>query len=370
MADNNLISPINQLETLARDLQSLIEKANINPTLIKTICCRECFSLYPPNRDASLFCTYLPYPHEEQCGETLFKQNQSILTWVTWLLSKPDTEKEIQEWAGKVGNQDIFLTDVQNGTAFKTLFSKDQSNSLDLALSLFVNWFNPHGNKIAESVESSGVFAFSCLNLPPSTQNKVSHIGLAGITPDPFSPNTKTINHLLKPWNLVLKSEHISILMVKRSKDATLVAAQLAKDSTSSTESENLLKESGVQWSELNRLSYWNPSDKIVLGDLHNWLEGILQAHFQYLWGFKSITKKESKKRRRSAYAQSRRKQAQLGGATSAMSLEETSENSRLEDSSDESNTDLVLDGGPDGPFFSQNNVTMQSAPPDPTTHQ
>ncbi|KAA1108767.1 hypothetical protein PGT21_024895 [Puccinia graminis f. sp. tritici] len=62
------------------------------------------------------------------------------------------TEKEIQEWAGEVGNQDDFLIDVQNGTAFKTLFSKDQSNSLDLALSLFVDWFNPRGNKISGSV--------------------------------------------------------------------------------------------------------------------------------------------------------------------------------------------------------------------------
>ncbi|KAA1123860.1 hypothetical protein PGTUg99_050062 [Puccinia graminis f. sp. tritici] len=443
-------APINQLETLARDPRSLIEKADINPTLIKTICCRECFSLYPPNRDAPLFCTYLPYPNEEQCGEPLFKQNrvyrgmkdlgqfppksttknpvpypqfvgvprcyfisQSILTWVTWLLSKPDTEKEIQEWAGKVGNQDDFLIDVQNGTAFKTLFSKDQSNSLDLALSLFVDWFNPRGNKISGSVESSGVFAFSCLNLPPSTRNKVSHIGLAGITPGPFSPNTETINHLLKPFVDELiqlesgveirtyqypngRTVRIKLLCLlgdapavkkvagfashsakyfcsfckeklndlgmlqrgpNRSKDATLAAAQLAKDSKSSTESENLLKESGVRWSELNRLSYWNPSDNIVLGVLHNWLEGILQAHFRYRWGFKSITKKESEKRRRSAYAQSRRKRARLGGAASAMSLDETSENSRLEDSSDESDTDLVLDGGPDGSFFSQNDI-------------
>jgi hypothetical protein len=116
------------------------------------------------------------------------------------MLLKPETEDAINEWDNQLSNS-THLTDIQHGSAFKNLFDcSSDSDSLDLALSLFVDWFNPWGNKIGGSIESSGVFAFSLLNLPPQICNKVSHLCLAGITPGPFSPDTETINHLLKPF--------------------------------------------------------------------------------------------------------------------------------------------------------------------------
>ncbi|MBW0490402.1 hypothetical protein O181_030117 [Austropuccinia psidii MF-1] len=49
---------------------------------------------------------------------------------------------------------------------------------------------------------------------------------------------------------------------------------------------ERLAKNTGVRWSELNRLPYWNPVLNVTLGVMHNWFEGILQHHFKYRWGF------------------------------------------------------------------------------------
>lgn len=44
-------------------------------------------------------------------------------------------------------------------------------------------------------------------------------------------------------------------------------------------------KSTGVRWTPLHRLPYWDPVKHVVLGYMHNWLEGILQHHLRALWG-------------------------------------------------------------------------------------
>lgn len=41
----------------------------------------------------------------------------------------------------------------------------------------------------------------------------------------------------------------------------------------------------GVRWTELHRLDYWDPVKHVVLGFMHNWLEGVLEHHLRVLWG-------------------------------------------------------------------------------------
>jgi len=43
-------------------------------------------------------------------------------------------------------------------------------------------------------------------------------------------------------------------------------------------------RETGVRWSPLHRLPYWDPVKHVVLGFMHNWLEGVLQHHLRVLW--------------------------------------------------------------------------------------
>ena len=43
-------------------------------------------------------------------------------------------------------------------------------------------------------------------------------------------------------------------------------------------------QETGVRWSLLHRLPYWDPVKHVVLGFMHNWLEGVLQHHLRVLW--------------------------------------------------------------------------------------
>jgi hypothetical protein len=51
----------------------------------------------------------------------------------------------------------------------------------------------------------------------------------------------------------------------------------------------------GVRWTPLHRLPYWDPVKHVVLGFMHNWLEGILQHHLRALWGI-GRDEKESQK--------------------------------------------------------------------------
>ncbi|KAF9455222.1 hypothetical protein BDZ94DRAFT_1375542 [Collybia nuda] len=44
-------------------------------------------------------------------------------------------------------------------------------------------------------------------------------------------------------------------------------------------------KKTGVRWTPLHRLEYWDPVKHVVLGFMHNWLEGILKHHLRILWG-------------------------------------------------------------------------------------
>ncbi|MBW0532325.1 hypothetical protein O181_072040 [Austropuccinia psidii MF-1] len=45
-------------------------------------------------------------------------------------------------------------------------------------------------------------------------------------------------------------------------------------------------KETGIPWSKLNTLPYWDPVVCVPLGVMHNWYEGVLQHHFRFCWGF------------------------------------------------------------------------------------
>lgn len=44
-------------------------------------------------------------------------------------------------------------------------------------------------------------------------------------------------------------------------------------------------RSNGVRYTALHQLEYWDPVKHVVLGFMHNWLEGILQEQLRTLWG-------------------------------------------------------------------------------------
>ncbi len=48
---------------------------------------------------------------------------------------------------------------------------------------------------------------------------------------------------------------------------------------------EEIVKKTGVRWTPLHNLPYWNPVSHVMLGYMHNFLEGVLQYQLRSLWG-------------------------------------------------------------------------------------
>lgn len=113
----------------------------------------------------------------------------------------PHTKSEIEDWiqVNEKLKHKGFFSDIQHGNNLKNTAWKSRPHILKLSVSLFVDWFNPRGNKISSKVESACLLAFSCLNLPPTIHNKLSPLCIARITPGPYSADPQTFNHLLSP---------------------------------------------------------------------------------------------------------------------------------------------------------------------------
>jgi hypothetical protein len=76
-------------------------------------------------------------------------------------------------------------------------FSFNPENEGRYIFSLFVDWFNPLGNKQAGKSMSSGVIFMVCLNLPLHLRYKRENVYLVGIIPGPKAPRLQQINHIL-----------------------------------------------------------------------------------------------------------------------------------------------------------------------------
>jgi hypothetical protein len=79
-------------------------------------------------------------------------------------------------------------------------------------------------------------------------------------------------------------------LLAWRLRDGAEVRAQANMWLNTATKSgrEALATQHGVRWSPLLRLPYWDPVKHVLLGFMHNWLEGILEDHLRILWGIGS----------------------------------------------------------------------------------
>ncbi|KAG0142567.1 hypothetical protein CROQUDRAFT_681475 [Cronartium quercuum f. sp. fusiforme G11] len=130
---------------------------------------------------------------------------QDIFSWLMWFLNKKETECNIKSWTTSVCQKlPSVVEDVQQSPTWKSLkwlpkHSENEPPPLHLALNIFIDWFNPAGNKQAGKKHSMGLIAFNCLNLPPSTQHLFLNYCIAGIMPGIHEPSVTTINHVLAP---------------------------------------------------------------------------------------------------------------------------------------------------------------------------
>lgn len=215
--------------------------------------------------------------------------------------------------------------------------------------SLSVDFFNPLSNKQAGKKVSIGLISLVCLNLPPDTRYKSEYMFLAGIIPGPHEPPLDTLNHYIRPivdfflelwcpgvWfththchpngrlircaiaclvcDLIAAKKlagfgpvahknfcHVchctrnvhgyghleNHLWRPRTNEETRTSAQAYISSTTRLESEEIFAQTGVRWSELLRLPYFDPTRFVVIDPMHNLFLGVINKHFQDILGIR-----------------------------------------------------------------------------------
>jgi hypothetical protein len=221
-----------------------------------------------------------------------------------------------------------------------TLFV-DRQGGGRYAFSLNVDFFAIEGMRVRGANASAGIISLACLNLPLDLRYKPENMYLA-IIPGPDEPHLTQVNYYIRPliddmvdsWDNGIrisrtalcptgKMTHSAIAAavmdlpaarktsglagvrshfyctvcqcfhqttlgrtdfenwVKRDRKELRAHAEAWKNAATSTEREKIFVKYGTRWSELWRLSYWDPSRQLVVDSMHCILEGLAQTHFR-----------------------------------------------------------------------------------------
>lgn len=203
---------------------------------------------------------------------------------------------------------------------------------------LNIDFFNPEGLNPRGATASCGVITMACMNLGLDLCYKPENLYLAGIIPGPVEPHGTDLNHYLHPlvdnmkiaWERGVYFSHTALFpdgRLSRSAIAAVICdfpaarktAALAgigshfycsvcqcwhlsslgntdcekwkkrkceqlrrdairwKEANTVKDQETIFSEAGVRWSELWRLTYWDPTRQLVVDSMHCVLERIVQ---------------------------------------------------------------------------------------------
>ncbi|KAL7279763.1 hypothetical protein ACG7TL_006170 [Trametes sanguinea] len=368
------------LQSMPLDLRTVLEGLEAIPDIVSYACCPKCFAIYlpdPSNPDDPVprKCTRIKAGGTRQCRKrlvqsedlkpkkkgdpvrTVYRPNKTYVfrkfrSWLAELLGRIGMETAVLKSWERVLDASV-CSDIMDSPLIRdfvgpdgcTPFSVQTDGAVHLVFSLFVDWFNPYGNKKAGKSHSIGAIYLACLNLPPELRYRPENIYLAGIIPGPKEPNVEQLNSLLQPlvdelltlWNpgiylmkTALKpagrlvraaliplvcdlpalrktagfgsysSKHFcsfcpltddeknnverSTWPPPRSWQEHLDIAHQWKDASSSAARKEIFDEHGIRWSELLRLPYWDPTRYAVLDVMHNLFLGEIMHHCRKVW--------------------------------------------------------------------------------------
>lgn len=368
-------------DKIPKDVRTAMKLLGLVPDIVTYGCCRKCFAIYEadpaqPDDPFPHTCTHTSREHG-RCNEPLVFERviravppgetggsrwlpfrtypyRKLQSWLAEFLLRPGVEKLVNEsWAQPNSPDD--WADIMDapgirefvGPDRKTFFS-EQGPEIHLVFSLFVDWFNPHGNKNTGKSHSVGAIYMACLNLPPHLRYRPENIYLVAIIPGPQEPNVLQLNHLLRPLVDELERfwEHgvafartadrplgcvVRVALIPLVCDLPAIRKTAGFGHYSSTHFCNfcrLLHENmnnvdrttwppayswtehirhaqdwretqgqkrrdhfklhGIRWSELLRLRYWDPTRFTLLDAMHNLFLGELRHHCLRIWGLKT----------------------------------------------------------------------------------
>ena len=353
------------------DPRAIRKRLELDPRLTIYGVCPKCFFIYEPDLlpmtcqddSAGDCCGEVVADRKVQDGISVLRPSIPFAVrdyddFLRGLLSRPGMEALLREGSENVANNrqgpQSELRDIRDGTHLRSLKAPDgevfmQSTlpgELRIALACSIDWFNPLHNKAGGKSVSTGVIAFTILNLPPAIRNRPENIYVAAIIPGPKEPPGEKINQylskvldvFLKAWEQgsTLRRSDASELLV-RTIIAVLIAdlpasrkvsgtaghsatilcpvCDLDKDkvndlsrvwklrtcqyhlekanewleASSPARRRKLYKETGIRWSEFLRLPYWDPTTCVVIDPMHNILLGIAAYHCRVILGIQEL---------------------------------------------------------------------------------
>jgi hypothetical protein len=115
--------------------------------------------------------------------------------------------------------------------------------------------------------------------------------------------------HYFCPFDGLLKSniQNINVnTWPERSREELKRAAKRYRDTTTKAERKRIFRETGVRWSVVWKLEYWNPTRMVAVDGMHALFLGLVLWHFTNVLG---INETENKKRRTPEIVQALRKE-------------------------------------------------------------
>lgn len=157
-------SPIVGIRLDTRTVYSVLD---LDPHLIRNVCCPKCFKHYPADTQLRL-CDFKKSPKGRKCKTPLFRtketQNgkkrvpyclyttQSFQSWLEYLLSRPKIEACLhQTYSRSQGNwrPGERMRNIYDSPAWQEHMRDFLKSPYHLAFAIYLDWFNPLGNKIA-----------------------------------------------------------------------------------------------------------------------------------------------------------------------------------------------------------------------------
>jgi hypothetical protein len=154
--------------TIPRDVRSACKLSAIEPEIIRTACCPQCFSLIA--RPIPWKCQWKASPKSRLCNTELWKlrntrsgpkwvprclyTTQSFDSWLQFFLLRQVIEDSLQETYNRHRTSrrsaafGAEMHDVQDSPAWQGLYDSVQS-AHHLIFAVYIDWFNPYTNKIA-----------------------------------------------------------------------------------------------------------------------------------------------------------------------------------------------------------------------------
>lgn len=286
--------------------------------------------------------------------------HQSMKAWLSRLISRRGMEEIMDKaWEpvrNSKGKAPEVLNDIWDASEVREFlgpgpedqrkpFHFNPDNEGRYLFSLFIDWFNPLGNKQAGKSMSSGVIFMACLNLPLNIRYKRENIYLVGVMPGPKMPRIQQVNRfleilvkeLLEFWEpgvffsktmlypngrlfrcaviplicdlgavkkvagqashshtffcsfCKLKKQNINNVdpatWPPRTCDDVILEAEQWQHALSEQVRKKTFKQSGIRYTPLHKLPYWKPTRYVVVETMHNLFLGLFQRHCRHVFG-------------------------------------------------------------------------------------